>query len=267
MLKELFAGNPLMIDFRRSVRRFFGIGKQGKLNYAVSTIAALVYGLVLLVTITSREYLSPIAYVMVLLFLYCLVVPAAMHGAIAGERERRSWDFLLVAPITNAQIIAGKFLSGAGLIGVMSVLFLPLMAITYKYDDKATILKLFGTMAVTISYALFLGAFSIYISSRSKRAFAANLSIYALQFIGLVAYPVMVLVLSSGQTETWAFFLHPFVVNAAVWNGAGDFARNDSILLFGGGAVQCFTFLMMALAFLGWTEATLRDMDKREGAG
>lgn len=265
MLKEILSGNPLMIDFRRSVRRFFGVGRNGKINYAVSTIAALVYGLVLLITVTSREYLSPIHYVTVMLFLFCLIVPAAMHGAIAGERERRSWDFLMVAPITNAQIIAGKFMSGAGLIGVVAALFLPMMAITYKYDTNASILKILGTLAVTLSYALFLGAFSIYISSRSKRAFAANLSIYALQFLALIAYPVMVLILSSGRTETWAFFLHPFVVNMAVWVGSGEFARDDSILLFGGGTVQCFTFLMMALAFLGWTEATLRDMDKKDG--
>jgi ABC-type transport system involved in multi-copper enzyme maturation permease subunit len=265
MLKELFSSNPLLIDFRRSVRKFFGIGRQGRLNFAVATVAALIYGLVLLIAVTSREYLSPISFIILLNVLFCLIVPATMHGAIAGERERRSWDFLLVAPISNAQIIAGKFLSGLGLIALMTVLLLPMMAITYKYDSNATLGRLVGTMGITIGYAIFLNAFSLYVSSRSRRAFAANLSIYGLQFLALVAYPILVLVLSGGRSETWAFFLHPFVVNVAVWTGSTT--DSHDVLLTGGGLFQAATFVIMALALLGWTEATLRDMDRKDGGG
>lgn len=268
MLKEIFSSNPLLLDLRRSVRRFFGVGRQGKLNLAVSTISALVYGLVLLISWTSREYVSPISYIVVLNVLLCLIVPAAMHGAIAGERERRSWDFLMVAPITNAQIIAGKFLSGLGLIALLTVLFLPMMLISFFGKSDFTFLRVAATLFVTLTYAIFLNAFSLYISSRAKRAFAANLSIYGFQFLGLIVYPVVVLILSQGASETWAFFLHPFMVNAALWQSdSGSSFRADSILLTGGGLIQSITYILMALALLGWTEATLRDMDRKDGGG
>lgn len=266
MLKELFASNPLILDFRRNIRRFFGVGKQGKLNMAVSTISALIYGLVLLIAWTSREYVAPTAYIFVLNFVLCLVVPASMHGAIAGERERRSWDFLMVAPISNAQIIAGKFLSGVGLIVLMTVLFIPMMLISMNARSSTTLGHQVGMLAVTLSYAVFLNAFSLYISSRTKRAFTANLSIYGLQFLGLIVYPIVVMILSQGASETWAFFLHPFVVNAALAQGPTDYGyRSESILLTGGGLIQTLTFTLMALALLGWTEATLRDLDRKEG--
>ncbi len=270
MLKELFTSNPILLDFRRSIRKFFGVGRQGKLNLAVSTISALIYGLVLLIAWTTREYVSPMAYVIVLNVLLCLIVPAAMHGAIAGERERRSWDFLMVAPISNAQIVAGKFMSGLGLIALMTSLFLPMMIISFNDKTDASLSKTVGMLAVTISFAVFLAAFSLYISSRSKRAFAANLSIYGFQFLGLVVYPIVVLILSQGASETWAFFLHPFMVNAALWQGAQSYSysyRNDNILLTGGGIIQALTFTLMALALLGWTEATLRDIDRKDGGG
>ena len=266
MLKEIFSANPLLIDFRRSVRRFFGFGRQGKLSIAVATISALIYGLVLLIAWTTREYVSPNAYVICLGVLLCLVVPAAVHGAIAGERERRSWDFLMVAPISNTQIVAGKFMSGVGLIGLMSLLFFPMMGISFLSDEDASIGKLFGMLAVTLSYGVFLAAFSLFVSSRSKRAFAANLSIYAMQFAGLIVYPMLVMLLSQGQSETWAFFLHPFVVSAAIWQGETAY-NTDNILLMGGGFIQTFSFCLIALALLGWTEATLRDLDKRDGGG
>lgn len=268
MLKHLFQGNPLLLDLRRSVRRIFGIGKQGKVNLAVSTISALIYGLVLLVAWTNYESIDARVYVVLLCVVICLVVPAVTHGAIAGERERRSWDFLLVAPVSSAQIVAGKFLSGAGIVLLLAVAFSPMFLIAFFGHGQANFFTVLGMLIMVISYGFLLNAVSLYVSSRFRRAFGANLTIYGMQFAALLVLPILITILTQGQADTWAFFLHPFVVCAALSQDYGDASvQGQGLLTTGGGLIQAITYLVLSLALLGWTEATLRDLDRVDGGG
>src|SRR5437868_1944057 len=132
--RELVIDNPLIIEFKRSVRRFFGVSKHSSVNAVVLVISCLLYGLLLLVTISNRSGMSPLIIIWVQTFIFCFVIPANLHGAIAGERERRSWDFLLVAPISNLQIVVGKLLSGLATVGTTVVLMLPPILICYGGD-------------------------------------------------------------------------------------------------------------------------------------
>jgi len=266
MLKELLRGNPIMLDYRRVIRRLFGVGKAGKINLAVSTIIALIYGLMLLLAITNHESVDPRSYVLMLGVIFALVIPAASHAAIAGERERRSWDFLLVAPISNAQIIAGKFMSGVGIVLLLTTLIVPLILIA-SASYTGSVLVTIGMLIMMVCFGIFLNAVSIYISSRSRRAFSANLTIYALQFVTMIVLPIIITILSNSQADTWAFFLHPFVVGMALSQEASSSYGGHGLLTAGGGMIQAVTYLILTLALLGWTEATLRDLDRTDGGG
>ena len=49
-----------------------------------------------MLVVNARGDLPPIALILFQTMLFCFFGPAMLHGAIAGERERRSWDLLLV---------------------------------------------------------------------------------------------------------------------------------------------------------------------------
>ena len=117
--RELFVENPLLIEFKRNMRRFFLVGRGKGANLGIFTMAIIIYFFVFMIVFSVRTYLEISAIVVTQLVLLSFIVPAIMHGTIAGERERRSWDMLLVAPITNKQIVYGKFMSGAAMIGFM----------------------------------------------------------------------------------------------------------------------------------------------------
>src|SRR3954454_16619655 len=61
--------------------------------------------------------------------LICLLAPALTADLIAGERERRTLDLLLVTPLSRRQIVVGKLIAALGSLLLLIVLALPIQAI------------------------------------------------------------------------------------------------------------------------------------------
>ncbi len=249
VLRNLFIENPMLIEFRRGVRRFFGVSKLGAVTGAVLVVSVLLYGLLLLITAANREGMSPVAIIYVQTFLYCFVVPANLHGSIAGEREKRTWEMLMVAPISNIQIIVGKLLGGICTIFLVAILMTPPIIMSFSGDPESSILKLFKAEMISLGFAMFLAAVSIFISSRSKRAYGAHLLIYSFLVVALIVYPLFVEVARGGGGEdslSFWLFLHPFYAIAAVWSPGSMHAESIAynglfhLVAFAGmGAILC----------------------------
>ena len=259
-LRELTIENPLLIEFRRSVRRFFGVSKHSAVNAMVLVISCLLYGLLLLITIANRTAMSPVAIVFLQTFLFCFLIPANLHGAIAGERERRSWDLLLASPISNLQIVVGKMLSGLAAVGTTALLMLPPLIISFAGDSEASLVKVIQAQMVSIGFAIALAAITMFISARSKRTYAAQLTTYAVLIVGLIVYWVFVEVATGGQGRQTLLFLHPFYAISAVWG----YENNASSLMYNG-LFHFLIFTAIAAVLLVVTVETLQIADGDEG--
>lgn len=259
-LRELTVENPLLIEFRRAVRRFFGVSKHSAVNAMVLVISCLGYGLLLLITIANRSAMSPVAIVFVQTFLFCFLIPANLHGAIAGERERRSWDLLLASPISNLQIVVGKMLSGLAAVGSTVLLMLPPLVISFAGDSEASVLKVVQVQMVSIGFALFLAALTMFISARSKRTYSAQLMTYACLIVGMIVYWVFVEVASGGEGRQTLLYLHPFYAIGAVWG-----YENSASPLMYNGLFHFLVYTALATVLLIVTVETLQVADGEEG--
>ncbi|MEQ1932460.1 MAG: ABC transporter permease subunit [Fimbriimonadaceae bacterium] len=266
-LRELFIENPLLIEFKRNLRRFFLVGRGKGANLGIFTMAILIYFFIFMIVFSVRTYLEISAIVVTQLVLLSFIVPAIMHGTIAGERERRSWDMLLVAPISNKQIVYGKFMSGAAMIGLMLVLFWPLILILFPYDVHAPFSVVLGQQLTVAGYGVFVAGLSIYISSRCNRAFSANLIIFGTVFILLVVLPIfLAMALSRGPDQSIVWFFHPFwTVLTMETSGASSSGGRDQ-LTAGYGIIQSLSYLAAAFALLSFAEASFRSIDQRVGS-
>lgn len=220
--EDLVTANPMMTETKRFLRRFLGARSA---TYMLTLVLTAVCYLVLLVLITAYPGMPPYALIYIQTGLFCIILPSMLHGSIAGEREKRTWDLLLSAPVSKAQIIVGKFMSSVAVIGsTVALLSVPTL-ITYiqqRMDQGAfgsgssldtSIPRIVLAELVSISFALALAAWCMFISARSKRAFAAQGAIYGTLLCAMVVWPVMTAILES-QRETYYLLnaLHPFIV-------------------------------------------------------
>lgn len=264
-LRELIVDNPLRIEYKRAFRRFFGVTRAGSLNAAVLVICAVAYALLMLVVITYREFMSPIAILYIQLILLTFIIPSNLHGSIAGEREKRTWDLLLVAPITNAQIVVGKMLGGLLLALFISVLLIPATLISFSGDPQATFGKVLQGESLILGYALFLAALSLFISSRAKRAFAAQMCIFGVLILWMLVWPMFAAVLSTAsEDQGMLLFMHPYVALARIWEPR-VFGPNNSDQALYSGVLQFVIFVVGAVMLTLFTFSTLTNADGDSG--
>ena len=60
------------------------------------------------------------------LFFVCVMTPAQTAGAIVNERERQTYDVLLVTPLSPRQIVLGKLTSGLAYMLLLLIAALPI---------------------------------------------------------------------------------------------------------------------------------------------
>jgi len=263
--RDLFIDNPLLIEFKRAVRRFFGVSKHSSVNAMVLVISCLLYGLLLLITIANRQAMSPVAIIYVQTFLFCFIIPSNLHGAIAGERERRSWDLLLAAPIENVQIVAGKLMSGLAAVATTFLLMLAPMLIAWSGDSEATFGKVFSAELISLGFAIAVAAITLLISARSKRAYSAQLLTYGFLFVTQIVYVAFVAVLapmggSDGNKAENLLYLHPFYAISVVW-----WPRNGIPMTLYNGVFHVLAYCLIAFGVFAYTVWTLQAADGEDG--
>jgi ABC-type transport system involved in multi-copper enzyme maturation permease subunit len=127
-----------------------------------------------------------------------LVVGIRCSGAVTGERERQTWEALLLTPLSAKQLIRGKMW------GIMGASYWYLLA----YGAPAVTLSVLGGplalfwtvlwLAVTVLAMYFVGAAGLWCSVRAKTSWRALLGTLGLAYVGgagiyLITSPLMVI--------------------------------------------------------------------------
>ena len=134
------------------------------------------------------------------LFLIIIIVPAITGGSINGEKERQTFDLLLVSRMKPCSIVAGKLLAGICLMSVMIVASAPVFAVTIQFGGasaKEVILLMIYFLADTVG----IGAISIFFSSLVKKTSLSAVIVYAIYaFMTVGTFVIFILYSNYMQT-------------------------------------------------------------------
>ncbi len=191
-LRRLFLLNPILEEATRARRKFFRVaGGPGKgLSYVAVAIIALIYLWIVAEVMLIRDDMSiPILYFQ--LIAVTLIMPVSLYGAISGERERTTWEALILTRLTPGQIVVGKVLWRlAGLLLLMLLFLVPLLVgnnTISSYPSRSYAGALALAEAMTFAWGCVLCAFSLWVSANTRRSVTSA----ALIFVSLLAVLVL----------------------------------------------------------------------------
>ena len=175
-----------MAEVTRFRKRFLSFrGSSVAINGGIG-IVLVCYALFAMACVYYRGDIDPLMLILGFLGLMLFAIPLLLHASIAGERERRSWDMLLVAPITHGQIVIGKFMGAfAGLSMAFGLYMIPVV-IDALWSTTARVDNIIIASVTTLAQGASLIALTLLISSRVKRpliALGVSIGIVMMYFI------------------------------------------------------------------------------------
>ena len=258
--QELVVANPMLIEISRFRRRFLSFSGSSTLNGIVLGLALVCYFGLLMLVFSARGSLPPVGLVMFQTFVFIFATPSMLYGAIAGEREKRTWDLLLAAPVTQAQIVAGKFIGAMTAIGVGFGLFLIPILVTAVEYDRTNWPDLVLAELVSLSFVVSIAAVTLFFSARTKRGFMALGTVLATLAVFLLIVPLLSSALIPEPILVdFANFFHPFYVLSKLFS-TGDVGTREfteGMYGFSWGYPQVLGYFTIAFVFLVWTTRTL----------
>lgn len=163
-----------------------------------------------------------------LLILVSHIAPAFTAAAIAGERERQTFEVLLITPMKAIRIVWGKL--GAVFLFLFLIIMtsLPIQSLAFLFGGVALTELLIATL-VLVATALMFGAIGLYISSLSRTTMSSIIITYSIVLPILYGLPFLVFFLASfflpmmsifGATSSYRIF---GIIYAVVMMYAGGF--------------------------------------------
>ncbi|MCS7056291.1 MAG: hypothetical protein NZM18_09005 [Thermoflexales bacterium] len=148
--------------------------------------------------VTSGAVGSVIFYFLVgmQVLLVGFVAPSLTAGAISVERENKTFDALRATPLTAAQIVRAKLISGLGFTLLLLFATLPLFSLAFLLGGVEPRELIIALCAVFASACLYT-SLGLYISARSKTTLGATLGTYALVTGIVIGIPLAALVGAS----------------------------------------------------------------------
>ena len=124
----------------------------------------------------GSQVFSAMAYFQ--LALICLFTPALAAGAISGERERQTFDVLLVSRVSAAGIVWGKLVASLAYVMLLILTALPLYAAVFLFggiDFEQFVLS----QLLMVLAAIVIGAQSLFFSALFRRTLPSTVMSYA----------------------------------------------------------------------------------------
>lgn len=272
LYRSLVSHNPMKAEIQRFRNRYLRRGGKSGAGFAITAIACFGYVFVLLWIGIVSQWAAPIVISQVCLGFITLGIPAVGYATIAGERERRSWDALLVAPITSAQIVVGKFLAIAyGLTWVIGItaaihlmFFIGIDQSAYRPYSGGYIPMSIGEQLlaylVIYSWGLLLIAITLFFSARCKRSLSAFGIVLGLLFTSLILIPGIASASRwDGSIDPTTYF-HPFLTVVELLSPRGIMYTEAEPPPFHSW-ICLAAYLVFSAIFIVWTEFTLRFAD------
>lgn len=280
-IDQLFVHNPMLVEIARFRRKYLSLRGTG---IVTTVFFGAIYGLLLLVVIRFADNVEPGVVLFTELGLACFIAPAILHSAIAGEREKRTWDFLLVAPVTRAQIVVGKFIAAVqGIIAMALLMLLPLGVTllgqsaryqreTWGWDGYSRpTTGLYDTLLAGLliaTFAIMLCAMTLFFSARCKRSLMALGASLGAIVVAFALFPALTLPLPEDSFE-WKFWIelgnlfNPFVAVSHVLDRNPSYYEGAIPAAYYGWT-QIGFYVLATIGFLAWAIKTVHWPDNEK---
>jgi ABC-type Na+ efflux pump permease subunit len=257
--RGLVSENPMLKLSLRAQYQAFLPSKSSSAR-TVWLLVGVVYLGVTALCATYAEYLISDWLFYPVLALALIVPMNILHGSIAGEREKRSLDTLLVAPLTSGQIVFAKSARALAALGLsLATVVGPYAAIeTARLFSQSIVNKRANPMLFSLAHGILVCAtagllsagLTILVSSRTRTTAAALVGSLFVVLTWLVGIPMIAgLALAQfqrGRVTEAILASNPFVLLTETMTGSGLSLPEISsrIIVFAlaavGLAVACF---------------------------
>lgn len=139
--------------------------------------------------------------------LIALIVPALTGGAISGERERQTFDLMLVTKMSTFSIILGKLLSSLVVVLLMIVAALPVFGVILYYGGVSLAHLVTMSLFFLVASAM-IGSVAILFSSLFKRTVVAIVATY-LVLVCLALGTIFFMLIFSQIASSFMDFTRP----------------------------------------------------------
>ena len=159
--------------------------------------------------------------VFLLLFIVSLVGPAFSSGAIVNEKDRQTYDLLVITALSGKEIVMGKLNAILIFMGLLILATLPFQGMAYFFGGVAFGEVVISTLVLLLTALLFC-SLGLFVSSVARSTTIANMINYAIVaplLLGIPFFTFLVGVLSSGVFFDRLFNDPPFVLAAPLTYG------------------------------------------------
>jgi len=201
--RHLVLDNPMTLEGARFWRRFLRTGGDtGRaVNATIFVLLGVFYLWLMYAIVHFHEDLNA-AILGLELMLLTLLVPASLYASVSGEREKLTWDALILTRLTPAQIVVGKLLSRLALIVGLQLLIAPLLLLSHmcaKFNSEYSGAALVLSQVALFTWSLLLAGFSLWVSTKTKRSVTTLALITSALLAFLVLLPALILLFASGS--------------------------------------------------------------------
>lgn len=191
------------------------LGLLGAFGYAIFTIQVMTEQYTRAISFQIGGYVFD-ALAFFQLSLISLFAPALAAGSISGERERQTFDVLLVSRVSAFGIVWGKLIASLAYLLLIILTALPLFAAVFLFggiDFEQFVLA----HLITIVTALEIGAMSLFFSALFRRSLPSTVTSYAAAFTAVIGTAIAGFLLSyivlfrAGTAASSNFDAHPLL--------------------------------------------------------
>jgi hypothetical protein len=161
-----------------------------------------------------------------------LIVPSQAANAIASEKERQTYDLLILTMLSPWKIVVGKLMAALAYALLLIVAVIPFMALSFFFGGVTGLEVVLALVGLLVTAVLF-GSLGIFWSTLMRRPMAATITATAVNVALMLGIPFLAFVFTSiflssfAAPPAWAgtpffvypwtafLFLHPFIALGA----------------------------------------------------
>jgi len=218
---ELVTENAMMDEATRYLRQFMRTGGDaGKgANLVILAILGLFY-VWFLAMMVRYDFTATIPIEYAQLALVTLIAPTSIYAAISGEREKATWDALVLTRLTPAQIIAGKLAWRVLLVAaVMAILMVSIVVSQFTGSgyDRPEWTAVLTAQAMIFSWGVMLCAASLWVSAWTKQSVTTIALVIGSLLGGLILLPSLLAMFGISMEMTSASNPTHIIGNMVLW--------------------------------------------------
>ena len=181
-----------------------------------------------------------------------LLAPTVSSGVITLEREKQTWNALLLSRLTSWEIIWGKLLGSVLPALAMQIIFIPVLVMA-TLKGGVSLASFIGAEAFVVFCTFFYGIIGMFFSWLCRRTQLATASAMATVMISIVASPVLLALwqylIPTYQTKPETFvplWTNPFYVMVLICG------LDSTEAVKGFHTIGIPLFFYITSAFVGW---------------